>query len=150
MSEYSDRHQFPWHALLRGLSLAIVTVASPGYISGQVLAEDCRLGISVEITEWLVLYDAAPEPWWFFPLVVSSVKEVGVVGGGQRVRICETVVVSTWRHRWLWVRIDGEPGEEHVDREPMWTQGWVRAGPTDLNSFLARQRKPSVDGNEPN
>lgn len=140
VSECSRRRRFLWKASPWGFILAVVTVVSLGHIPGQVLADDCPLRISAEINEWLVLYDAAPEPWWFFPLVLSSVEEVGMVGGGQRVRICETAVVSTWQRRSLWVRIDGEPGEELVDPVRMRTQGWVRAGPTDLNSFLARQR----------
>ena len=127
-------------------TVAWVMVLSMGSTEGSaVLAEDCPLSMGVELNEWLVLYDSAPEPWWFFPLVVSTVEEVGIVGAGQRVRICETAEASTWNHRWLWVRIDSVPGEHYVAQGWMRPRGWVRARETDLSSFLARQRR-SVAG----
>lgn len=128
---------------VNAVTAACVMVLSMGSTGGPAaLAEGCPLSIDVELNEWLVLYDSAPEPWWFFPLVVSTVEEVGIVGGGQRVRICESAKVSTWNHRWLWVRIDSVPGEQYVAQGWMQPRGWVRAGETDVSSFLARQRRP--------
>ena len=99
-------------------------------------SQDCPVARSIEIAESLILYDAAPEPWWFFPLVLSTVKEIGIVDSGQRLRICEAVHRSTWRQRSLWLRVDGE---KEGNRAGQQLAGWVNVGPIDLDSFLTRQ-----------
>ena len=133
--------------IAKGNAATVALIAVFWFASGAgsaALAPDCPLARSVDITEPLVLYSAAPEPWWFFPLVLSTVEEIGLVDTGQRLRICETVERSTWRERSLWVRvIDAtseleEEGENGAPGGPP-TQGWVNVGPVDLNSFLTRQ-----------
>ena len=111
-------------------------------VESDAFSQDCPVSRSIEITESLILYDAAPEPWWFFPLVLSTVKEIGMVGSGQRLRICEVVQRSSWRQRSLWVRIDGNAGEgeDEGQRTGQGLAGWINAGPIDLDSFLTRQR----------
>ena len=122
----------------------IVAICFASGMGATVLAQECPLAKSVEITETLILYDAAPEPWWFFPLVLSTVEQIGLVDSGQRVRVCETVHRSTWRQRSLWVRVVDETGGSEEDGDDGDTDhtrahGWVNAGPVDLNAFLARQ-----------
>ena len=110
-------------------------------VGSDAFSQDCPVSRSIEITESLILYDAAPEPWWFFPLVLSTVKEIGIVGSGQRLRICEAVQRSSWRQRSLWLRIDGGAGEGEDEgrRAGQGLVGWINAGPIDLDSFLRRQ-----------
>ena len=110
-------------------------------VGSAAFAQDCPLSRSVEITEPLVLYGDAPEPWWFFPLVLSRVEQIGMVRSGQRLRICESAQRSSWQQRSLWLRVVGESGEgdgEDGDGERD-SGGWVNVGPVDLESFLARQ-----------
>ena len=38
---------------------------------------------------WL-LYDSNPEPWWFFPLVLSEVHVIGAMSAGQQFTILQT------------------------------------------------------------
>ena len=125
------------------VALIAVLCVTAGTASAAV-AQECPLAKSVEITESLVLYNEAPEPWWFFPLVLSTVEQVGLVDTGQQLTICETVRRSTWRQRSLWVRVIAETSKSEANRNNSGTRrppahGWVNAGPVDLNSFLTRQ-----------
>ena len=53
---------------------------------------------------WL-LYDSNPEPWWFFPLVLSEVHVIGAMSAGQQFTICRRVDRSTWRRRYAWLEV---------------------------------------------
>lgn len=121
--------------------ISFFVLCSLSAVESDAGSQDCPVSRSIEITESLILYDAAPEPWWFFPLVLSTVKEIGMVGSGQRLRICEVVQRSSWRQRSLWIRVDGETaeGEGKGGRAGQGLAGWINAGPMDLDSFLRRQ-----------
>ena len=96
-------------------------------LPGFVLRGDskCPLSKSHSLSRSFVLYGDSPRPYWFFPFILTGVKQIGRVYPGP-VTICEAVHRSTWSKRSLWLHIT--VGSE---------RGWVKVGKyDDLEAFL--------------
>ena len=105
--------------------------------SNRILVGDskCPLSMAHVINRPLMLYNNSPEPYRFFPFILTSVEQIGRVEEGSSVRICESVHRSTWNERSLWLRI----GELYSTD----TAGWINVGPYD--DFEAFLREPGSE-----
>ena len=104
---------------------------SPGGTNAEI-THKCQ-GVERTAQRGWLLYDSNPEPWCFFPLVLSEVHVIGAMSAGQQFTIWRRVDRSTWRRRYAWLEV-----HVHDNRgdDEKFSVGWITMPRANANTWV--------------
>ena len=105
---------------------------SPGGTNAEI-THKCQ-GVERTAQRGWLLYDSNPEPWCFFPLVLSEVHVIGAMSAGQQFTICRRVDRSTWRRRYAWLEVHVHD-DNRGDNE-RFSAGWITMPRANANTWV--------------